>query len=97
MSKLSLSFALTLLVVSACSGPQVAGADEVIAMSNSGTDESGLLQWVNDPQRTFDLSWDDMRELMKARVSQSVIDVMRAKSEEYHRAKGRVSGQGHRH
>ncbi|MBI2933551.1 MAG: hypothetical protein HYY16_18060 [Planctomycetes bacterium] len=94
MRIVSVAFALALLGISGCSGPQVARADDVIAMKDAGADEATLLQWVYDPQRTFDLSWEDARKLMSAGVSQSVIDAMRAKSEEYHKAKGHAGGSG---
>ncbi len=81
--------------LASCSG--VARVDDVIAMKNAGKEEWEMLQWVNEPGRTFDLAGDNVRRLMEADVPMSVIDAIKAKSEEYHRSKGHVSGQDHHH
>ena len=76
-----LPLALVVLALSACtSWPQVVRGQDVIDMKNGGADDAMLMEWVNDPMRTFDLSEADIVELVTAGIGEQVINVMLAKS-----------------
>ena len=90
--------ALLLVGLSACQGgPQVVAMSEVIEMRKAGTTDATLLEWVNDPARTFDLSDTDVMTLVESGVSQKVINAMLAKSEEHHEKAGHSEKHQHQH
>ena len=95
-NKVFLPAIVFLALLSACMvGPQVAPASEVIEMKKAGNDDMTILRWVNDPDRTFDLTDEDVSTLISARVSDSIINAMLAKSDEHHREEGHSEGHSH--
>lgn len=108
-----LSGCLVWLMVVGCSGspePRLASAEDVLQLKMQGVDESGLLTWVKDPSRTFNLLEPDFERLSRAGVGEVVLGELRVRTEEYRRSakSGRQKphhvekpnsphGDGHRH
>lgn len=93
-----LAAALLSVCLAACvGGPQVAPALEVIEMKKAGADDVTILRWVNDPERTFDLTVEDVTTLVAAEMGEPIINAMLAKSEEHHREEGHSDAHSHEH
>lgn len=83
---------LLVLLTSCVSGPHLAYSSDVIELQKSGADSQALLQWVQDPSRTFDLTDSDIVDLVEAGVSEEVIEAMLERSKEHHE-----EGNAHEH
>jgi len=77
--------------------PCVVEAREVIARHQQGATEAALLEFVNDPSRTFDLTESDVADMVGAGVSTQVVDAALAKSDAHHRESGHGGSDGHGH
>ena len=81
----------------ACRGPQMATALEVIEMKDGGAADTTVLEWVNDPSRTFDLTDNALSELVGAGISEEIINAMLAKSQEHHEKESHADEHAHEH
>jgi hypothetical protein len=77
--------------------PSVVAAREVIERHQRGATEAALLEVVNDPSRTFDLTESDVADMVGAGVSTKVVDAALAKSDAHHRESGHGGPDGHGH
>ena len=75
----------------------VTPASEIIAMHERGADEQALLDWVNEPSRTFDLTEDDVGNMVFAGVSERVVNAAMARSDEHHARSGHSHDHDHGH
>ena len=98
ITKTLVTAAVLFVFLAGCMGSaQVTPASEAIEMKRAGADEATMLRWVNDPDRTFDLSDEDVMELASSDLSQPVINAMLRKSEEHHRKEERSGEHTHSH
>jgi len=81
-------FLLPILFLASCAlGPKITQPADVIAMKRTGTNDATLLAWVKDSSRTFDLTENDIADLVAAGISEEVINAMLARSEKHHKEK----------
>lgn len=78
-------------------GGAAVGSREVIERHKQGATEAALLDFVNDPSRTFDLTEADVADMVEAGVSTKVVDAALARSDAHHRESGHGRSDGHSH